>query len=524
MEIPNKKQRTVLFAEIKNTIHEIGGRSLADVKTEVRKALEEHLQGDDEEYNNLKQAFADDNKKQTLPATFTPDAGTALKPHELTDYVIALTSCVNLVKNKTCADLVRHVLSCSWLGRDEDFLKVFIQFLASLVSSQGSYLAPVLSMLVDKFHDSKPSSWAVLDFPDISRDTMRERLHTCLHYLLQMFPAAKAVLRNIVTNKLPYSNESKTAHIAFVDNLLRLKDYVPDMEEDVMDLIISHVVKIDVQMQIDLEDLDDEVTANVVYLLRNAAKKNSWEDDSDDESDAGSMDSDDEDLDPETERIKSVKSSVEKMDAILDTLFQLYSRHFSNPSSDDALKHYSILVREFTDIILPTYKSRHTQFLLFHFGQMSEQLIDAFCGTCISIAFQSNRPNLVRQAAAAYLASFVARGAHLPGQLVRSVFGVLLHHMDMIRENYESRCRGPDIKRYNTYYTLCQAVFYIYCFRWRDLVVSASEFVDRDDPVSYIGQDLVWLPNAKEVLSRNVYCKLNPLKVSEVFCAIRTAS
>jgi RNA polymerase I-specific transcription initiation factor RRN3 len=508
------KRRKVLFNEIGNSVHVIGQ---GEAKRQVVKALEEHRRGEDEDYLKLKECF--DNDRRPSSAGTDGDNGDALNPHELRDYVIALTNCAQMLKHREYNDLVRQVLGMSWLGRDEDFLKAYIQFLAALVSSQGSYLSSVLTMIVNKFRDSRAAAWDVADYPSVDRQTMRERLHVCLQYIQQLFPAARAVLRNIIANKLPYSNESVRTHMAYVDNLLRLKQYVPDMAEDIMDLIIGHVVKIDVQMQVDLEDVDDDVASSVAYLLKNTENAGSWEDehddddDDEDDSDADSVASDDSDYDPKAEKIKAVKSSVEKMDAILDTLFELYSRQLASPDSDEGIRNFTILVRQFTEIILPTYKSRHTQFLLFHAGQLSERLIDAFCGTCISIAFQSNRPNIVRQAAAAYLASFVARGAHLPSEVVRTVFGVLLHHTDSLRESYEPRCRGPDIKKYHTYYALCQAVFYIYCFRWKDLVVTNDEAVDPEDPSSYLGQDLGWLPNMKELLSRNIYSKLNPMKV-----------
>jgi RNA polymerase I-specific transcription initiation factor RRN3 len=494
------KRRKVLFNEIGNSIYEIGQE---DARRQVLKALEEHGRGDDEDYEKLVEHFAGG-----------PDAE-AVTAKEMTDYIIALTNCAQVLKHKEHRRLVRHIIDMSWLGRDEDFLKAYIQFLAAIVSTQSLYLSTVLQMIVNKFRCSHSSAWDLLDFPALDRGAMRERLHTCLQYVLQMFPAAKPVLRSIITSNLPYSNNSVREHVAYVDNLLRLKEYAPDMDEDIMDLIISHVVKIDVQMQVDLEDVDDDVSAAVVYLLKNSEALVSWEDrdDGEDATDTESVASDDSDFDPKAEKIKSVKSSVDKMDAILDTLFALYARQFSHPDSVEGVQSFTVLVRQFTNIILPTYKSRHTQFLLFHVSQLSEQLMDAFCGTCISIAFQSNKPNIIRQAAAAYLASFVARGANLPSETIRTAFNVLLRHAETLRESYEPGCHGPNVKRYHTYYSLCQAVFYIYCFRWRDLVVSNDDMVDPDDASSYLGQNLEWLPGMKDLLTRNIYSKLNPMKV-----------
>ncbi|KAG5918203.1 hypothetical protein E4U61_001977 [Claviceps capensis] len=506
------KRRKVLFDDIRNVTYEVGRRTTEDVKMEVRAALENHLRGNDGQYDMLKELFAND-KQRYLPPVVGEEEDT-LKPHELQVYVMALSSCVPILKGKECNGLVRTILKCFWLGRDAKFLKVYTHFLAALVSAQGSYLVPVLSMMVEKFRDTRPSDWSVPDFSEVSRDTMRQRLHSAIQYLLQMFPSAVAVLENLLGSKFPFPDESTKVHMAYIHNLLQVKTYVPDLQEEILDLILNRVVKIDSQMQVDLEDLDDDVAAAVMYALReNQRQSAEWEDYDADDSDDESVDSEDPDYDQGALRIKSVKESVEKMDAVLDTLFAVYSPHFDNPGSDKAFGMFETILREFDHMVLPTYKSRHTQFLIFHFAQQHERLIDAFCGQLFATAFQSNTPNILKQAAAAYLASFVARGAHVPPSLVRTMFTLLLHHLEQYRKKYEPVCRGPDLKRFHLYYSLVQATLYIFCFRWQDLVVSAPETVDPDDAVSYFGQELQWVGTCKQDLWVQILGKLNPLKV-----------
>ncbi|KAK2612447.1 DNA independent RNA polymerase I transcription factor [Conoideocrella luteorostrata] len=506
------KRRKVFFDDIRNVTYEVGRRTMDDVKLEVRVALEAHLRGNDGQYDLLKEMFANDKQRYLPPVVGEEDD--TLKPHELQVYVMALTSCIPILKGKDCNGLVKTILKCAWLGRDEAFTKVFTHFLAALVSAQGSYLVPVLSMMVEKFRDTRPSAWSVPDFPEVSRDTMRERLHSAIQYMLQMFPSAVTVLENLLGSRFPFPDESMRVHMAYIHNLLQVMAYIPDSQDEILDLILNRVVKIDSQMQVDLEDLDDDVAAAVMYALReNQRQPSTWEDDNSDESDNESVDSEDLDYDQEAVRIKNVKESVEKMDAVLDTLFGVYSPHFANPGSDKAFDMFTTILREFDHIVLPTYKSRHTQFLIFHFAQQHERLTDAFCGQLIATAFQSNTPNVLKQAAAAYLASFVARGAHVPPSLVRTMFTLLLHHLEQYRRKYEPLCRGPDLKRFHPYYSLVQATLYIFCFRWQDLVVSAPEMVDPDDPVSYIGQDLEWIGTSKQDLWVQIFGKLNPLKV-----------
>lgn len=506
------KRRKVFFDDIRNVTYEVGRRTMEEVKLEVRTALEGHLRGNDGQYDMLKEMFANDRQRY-LPPVVGEDDDT-LKPHELQVYVMALTSCVPILKSKECNGLVRTILQCSWLGRDEAFAKAFTHFLAALVSAQGSYLAVVLSMIVGKFRDTRQSAWCVPDFPEVSRDTMRERLHAALNYILQMFPSAVSVLETMLSSMFPFPDDPLRTHMAYIHNLLKLKEYVPDLQDEILDIILNRVVKIDSQMQLDLEDLDDDVTAAVLSALSEGQQQTGeWEGDMLDDSDTESVNSEDLDFDEEATRVKTVKENVEKMDAVLDTLFEFYTPFFLNPGSDKAFDTFTIILREFDHMVLPTYKSRHTQFLIFHFAQQHERLTDAFCGQLIATAFQSNTPNVLKQAAAAYLASFVARGAHVPRSLVRTIFMLLIHHLEQYRRKYEPLCRGPDLKRFHPYYSLVQATLYIFCFRWQDLVVGAPDVVDAEDAASYIGEDLEWIGSSRKDLSVQIFGKLNPLKV-----------
>ena len=507
------KRRKVLFDEVRNRTYEVGKRTMDEVKREVRDALEGHRRGNDGSYDTLKELFSND----TRPSMNEHEE--ALKPQELRAYVIALTSCMPLLKDRDCNGLVKAIINCQWLGRDDDFVKVYNYFLASLISAQGSYLSPVLTMMVENFTLTRLSQWTVTDYPEVGRDTMRDRLHKSIRHLLQIFPGALDILKSLLRAKFPFPDQSVKDHMAYIHNILRIKDYAPSLTEAILDVILSRVVNIDSQMMVDLEDLDDDITAAVMYAIRdNQTGPTNWDDDGDDESDndTESVDSDDPDYDKEAAKIKEVKDNVEKMDAILDTLFAYHTALItSDPSSDKAFDAFTVILREFDEWVLPTYKSRHTQFLIFHFAQKDERLSDAFCGQMIHIAFDQTTPtpHLFRQSAIAYLASFVARGAHVQPASVQAIFDLIIHHMNEYSDKHEANCSGPDLRRWPIFYSLAQAAMYIFCFRWQDLVVSAPEMVDPADPASYLGQDLEWPGTNRHDLLSHIRGKFNPLKV-----------
>lgn len=314
--------------------------------------------------------------------------------------------------------------------------------------------------------------------------------------------------------------DSKRAHATYVQNMLKIIGYAPELRAEILALITERLVKIDVQVQVDLEDLAEDVGEGRVKGIRQLSKGFGEVLDDSESSDDESVLSDG--GHEEAQRTKEITRNVEKMDIILDLLFTYYTQMFSETSTDARLGALDILLSQFVAIILPTHRSRHTQFLLFHFSQISASFTDTFIGTCVQTAFDKVQPAILRQAAAAYLASFVARGIHVPSNIVRDVFSYIGAELERLRTIHEPTCRGPDLRRYSAYYSLVQALLYIFCFRWRDLQYGSenssddSDFEDENEdlPAIYAAErEYRWRSGVKDILYTNIFCKLNPLKI-----------
>jgi RNA polymerase I-specific transcription initiation factor RRN3 len=522
---PNKRARVTFNPNVEEKVMEeyqvkVTRRSLESVRSEVRRAIEELLNGNSEAYDQLKEVFSLGREGGE------DEEGEIQRRADLKTYVIALTGFASSL-NRNCNGLVKNILACEWMGRDEAFVKAYMQFLGSLVSAQGMYVGTVLGMLVGHFHRGKTfsvisskvhltysavrlSSGRLPGCPDVNRAQLVSRIHTVMKYLLRVIPSASATLSPILASKFPFPDETNKKHTAYIDNLLRVLKYAPELKSDIFALITDRLIKIDVQMQVDLDDLDDDVASSIVQAL--SLNPSGKEEEDMEDSDSEDSDSSEDDIDLDSKRVREIKGNVEKMDSILDLLFAIYSPYFSDPNSVEAAEMFDTLLSHFTKIILPMYRSRHTQFLLFHFAQTADHLMDQFAGTCVQLAFDPACPAVLRQSSASYLASFVARGAHVPGHVVCTVFELIGRHLDTIRINNELTCKGPDLKRYGTFYAMVQALLYIFCFRWRDLITS-TDLLEDDDPLAFISQDLTWATGVKETLSNAIYSKLNPLKI-----------
>lgn len=353
--------------------------------------------------------------------------------------------------------------------------------------------------------------------PPVTRLELRQRVHETLRRLLKLIPSASGVLTNILASTFPTTQDTAKVYLTYLNNLMEVTEYAPELQGTVLALITEKLVKLDVQIQVDMEDLEEELEESVLqqalYKLEEDNEEDEGSDVEDEEDNSDYESSSDDGMDNDQKRIQELRDSVGKMDAILDILFEYYHRIFVKSAHVDAHQTFEFLISQFKNIILPTYRSRHTQFLLFHFAQSSPVFVAQFSSVCAELAFDKTRPQIMRLAAAAYLASFIARGAHVPRDTVRQIFVILGQNLDYFRQSHEANCKGPDLRRYSNYYALSQALLYIFCFRWRDLITSETDSYAEDEEILFQGGDLAWLPGIKEMMRGNIYSKFNPLKV-----------
>lgn len=146
---PNKRAKVTFNPKVEEKVMEeysIRGRSLASVRAEVKRAIEAHARGNSEGYDSIKEVFSprgeDDEEMEGAN-------------EEMKVYLLALTGYTSLL-NKSCSGLIKVILACEWMGRDEKFVGAYVHFLGSLASAQGSSVGMVLGMLVGHFYGGKP--------------------------------------------------------------------------------------------------------------------------------------------------------------------------------------------------------------------------------------------------------------------------------------------------------------------------------------------------------------------------------
>lgn len=177
---------------------------------------------------------------------------------------------------------------------------------------------------------------------------------------------------------------------------------------------------------------------------------------------------------------------------------------------------FHALLSIFDRAIIRTFKSRYTQFLIFWYASLDPEFSDLFQGMLVEKALlDENLPMVTRIAASSYISSFVSRATFVDRESTRNVVSVLCDFLTSRMDALDHTLRvGNELS--GTYagmfYTVCQAVFLIFCFRWRDLIEDQVEDVDELTELHADSPAKKWLPKLR-VLERAVSSLLNPLKV-----------
>ena len=474
------------------------------VKEEVTQGIERHSappdRKDDTQYAKLLQLLGQD--------TFSNDAP---GPKLLYKYVLAIDTKVSFLGE--CATLVLAVLDLQWVGRSDTFVTLFTRFLCDLATAHAKFVPAIMERLISHFAKLPASFGRLPEETPIPRAKMFARIHLVIKTILRQLPSASNALMRMLKLEFPNDLATTKSYLQYQRHLLRLADGAPELRAEVLALIVQRLVNVDVQIQQDIEDLEDEAEDKV--LQRPSSKDGNAEDS--DDSDNNSVSESEETITEEEQRLRELRLKVAKMDGTLDILFEYYTPLIEDGSGPQANETYHQLLSHFSTFILPN-RCRHTQFLQFHFSQTSPAHTTQFFQRCLQLAFSDVGGSSHRLTACAYLSSFIARGAQIPSTSVRSVFNTLCEYLEDMRRRYEPNCRGPDRRSYSLYYAVAQAILYIFCFRWRDLVTGSStpnlddEDFNEEDAIAE-GHELTWLPGIKQILNQNIYCNLNPLKV-----------
>ena len=457
--------------------------------------------------------------------------------------------------------LVETIVNMSWTTMDAAFVKSYIAFMGILVSAKTEFLSLVLSSTIQRMtHHSDLNTPTALhpetSMAPITRRMVYDRLHSLLQHLITVIPTLPSQLTPLILRNFPHKRLPCTAQTTYIRNVLRLSEYCPQLTPHILSIIVERALAIDVEVQVEIEEFEEMVGTGELGLdaifdpFDSLIGQDGDSDGSDDEmraSDFGetlsdiSSENDDclanREEDPAT-RASHIRDMIIKLDAILRVIFgylrDVVEQDDGSDLAEDTQReaHFQALMSIFQSKILKTFKSRHTQFLLFWFASVNRDYADMFLGVLVTKALGranstsegASQPDtmqtgvdhdIVRCASASYVGSFVSRAAFVDAETTRDVVSIVCEYIDMYLEDslLDQGENDPSDGRHAVFYALCQALFLIFCFRWRDLEVEIGEEADEEADGNGWRRRKRWL-KPLDVVQRMIISKLNPLKVS----------
>ncbi|KAI8320248.1 RNA polymerase I-specific transcription initiation factor RRN3 [Martensiomyces pterosporus] len=536
-------------------------------------ALKQAKEGSPEEYYKLVKIFS--YSKHASPVAADKYA------EEVMPWISALSENVSSL-SITYRELVSTIFYSDWIPNpDERFVHRYATLVIQILSAHPVWVPDAMAALVRWFTFGGQSGEAA------AAPLVHDRLHALIKEIYRTIPTCGTSLAAAIVEACPFRTVKTNKQVVFLQNTLRCLEYALGVRRDVLRVVLSRVIQVDVEVQVELEDLesDDEEGEDEdeesggedeegVFQFE-MDKEDDRADASDSESESGSESGSDSDSESDLSdgddlgKVKhNAKRTATKLDAMMNTIFAWLEKHCvidlelgTMPESTSQL--FLLFLDLFDTIILPTFKSRYTQFFIFYLSAKDPQYADVFLGTMmgkvgdpVRDAATDTVSNVSKVAAASYLGSFVARANFLSPQIVRNVIGVLVQwanayldwHEQQVKNEEEARkarsalfgaksyaqalgsklgvgrqlgalSAASDFERHAVFYAVTQAVLYAFCFRWRDL----AEAVGGGPLVETELDSLRWCHEV-EGIQRIVFSKLNPLRACASAVAQQFAS
>ncbi len=330
------------------------------------------------------------------------------------------------------------------------------------------------------------------------KELLFERAHFLLHRVLNLIPAAHSVLIQVLKTQFPHTSESTICNLDYIQNLIKVIDYASVLRGQILTLIIDQTLQIDVQIQVEMDELDDDEHDEIEEALFSQFGENSYP-----ESSQVPQEEDESEDEVSTTIFVNVRSMVQKLDSILHLLMHYIKT--LNPLELEETFH--VMLRIFECLVLPTHRSRYTQFLWFYLCSLESSFPDIFLGMLVTKTFDISCPDIVRISAVSYISSYIARAKYIQTLSVGTCLQLLNQWAIQYVEKEELMFKVRDLKRHGFFYGVIQSMLYIFCFRWKDLML------DKDgNRVITTG-----FPTELEHFDKAITCHLMPLKVKRFF-------
>ncbi|CAM6032913.1 unnamed protein product, partial [Sphagnum compactum] len=418
----------------------------------------------------------------------------------------ALSQTVSYFDEHDHQTLLMYLLGMSvWIYSDE-VVDSLLGFVVNLATVNGSYVSQCLDMLVRNFLppscclpaflDSFSRSGLMMGF--LSMDKLRTQalehivrkdavlgcLHSALHQILELVPTAAFRLQRIVVQRMPHRTTEKQWLALYFESMLKLESSTLGgaLGGQMLLAVVDRLIEIDVEIR--WEDILKEEDSNKVFMFHmNLEDENNV--DAKEAEDGVCLASDLSGPGIEAKHQHGLMVGRSAQDGVLPTLDEMADK--MDLMMDMTFNHlqmcvnqghcnlvFETLIWSFQTTILDTHKSKFTQFLIFYVCSLAPTTCGSSFALLLCDIFTSKmRPPNTRMSAAAYLASYLARASYLPPSVildsVRSLLEWCVSYAQLAEDRKNPSMSTADPVMHGVFYSACQAVMYVLCFRLKEL-------------------------------------------------------
>ncbi|KAK4875405.1 hypothetical protein RN001_011827 [Aquatica leii] len=392
---------------------------------------------------------------------------------DLSGLLTEATQCISLL-NQDLRLFVEAILIVNWVSFSDNVISQYQSFIINLLSAHNYHAKFAIDTLIAHFlPDPEQADWAdgVPPFDDLKKSV---NVHCVINSLLSIIPMCQDILLHSIVHHYPYFTKSSHTHEVYLHNLLCILDYRPQLQPDILHLIFSKLVLLDVNApKEEIERLENEMEVDVF----------------------------------EVEDKFNCDTMKHPVAHILDISLLKIFNHFlvltqesGELNWEKAKKLYQDVLVVFDKVLLPTYNIHHVPFVMFFLCSLKPTITEAFLNFLWRKVSNPNVASIHRHTAVSYIASLIARGSFVPLYMLKGTLQQMSNwiHSYIVTQD-ELGCINSDIRIHVVFYSVCQALFYMIAFRHKDLVRKKK--------------DIVFLESLN--LSKMVTCCLNPLRVCQ---------
>ncbi|MQL99130.1 hypothetical protein Taro_031848 [Colocasia esculenta] len=442
-----------------------------EVVAHVREALQSVALGDREQYEWLLYEVLDP----------TDNAG---PDHEA--LLVATLKALSGVVSFIDVDYHRSLYtSMSLWKHGPDVRSALVDLTICLAASGGLYFDGCLDMLVRNFLPPRKLQQHFNEHEWLSRKKdVASCVLSALQSITQLVPLTPMRLWPIIIREMPKSAAHKDL-VLYVECMLQLESSMIGefIGSSLLKALVDRLMELDVD--ISWEEIRQEDYCKGIFEMElEDIQETAGDDDRNGK------------IQGEIQDCQGNKVS-DKLDS-LDCLMALTCNHLKSCADDGRLVQvFKTLIESFQKTVMNAYKSKFSQFVMFYACSLDPEN----CGTQFAFLLRDTflsrtNPPLFRMSGVAYLASYLSRAKFLVASLVADILESLI---DWCFEY----CQFIDCKKtinpmvHRVFYSGCQAVLYILCFRMKSLL---------NDP--FLRSRLLHMP-----LESVLHHPLDPLKV-----------